>query len=297
MLHGTTIKHAYRLYTGGADSAHNEDLIAVFQNAGLTDILILDGGTSVAQCDYIDAEAGDVVWFVNGFRDCLKDAIAPGRSQQDSVALALVALRTRLHQRIDPGSLPNYAWPIAAMTWLRICETSDGNTVQAWCLGDCKTFVQLAGDKVIDLDPYVNPQEQILQNEIIKLTEQGVVDAAARHERLLPMLRERRVFLNTTPAPTVLCLDPRGPFAARVHTASLEQAVARLAMTDGFYRMVDTYAMFSNEELAALCRTGGVAAMLAHLRAFEAANLGSASLALKRADDASALLCTFAPRA
>lgn len=70
----------------GADGPHNEDLIAVFQNSGQADILILDGRTSVADRDYIDTEAGDVVWLVSGFRDCLKDAIAPGRTQEDSAA-------------------------------------------------------------------------------------------------------------------------------------------------------------------------------------------------------------------
>jgi hypothetical protein len=130
----------------------------------------------------------------------------------------------------------------------------------------------------------------VLQAELARLAAEGVSGVEARRARLMPMLRARREFLNAAAAPTVLCLDPRGPIAAREHSAPLPPGSTLLAMSDGFYRIVDTYAMYSIGELAALCLARGLEAMLRELRDFEADQLGSASLSVKRADDASAAM-------
>jgi NTP pyrophosphatase (non-canonical NTP hydrolase) len=276
-----------------ADGEHNEDLIVVFENDGFTDIVIIDGGSSVADKNYIDSEIGDVVWFVKNFCLYLKKVIGRNRSQEDSVVLALSELHSAFREKTGAVPIPPYAYPIAAMTWLRITDIDGALTLHAYCLGDCKTFLYLPDQTVLDLDPYVNPQELILQAEILKLTQEGVVDVIARRERLMPMLRARREFLNSTASPSVLCLEPRGPIEARVHTAPLDRAAALLAMTDGFYRIVDTYRMHTIEELAHLCLRKDLKSILKELRDFEMASLGSSSLSVKGADDASAMTCSF----
>jgi len=310
--------------SSGADGAHNEDLIAVFEHRGVTDIVILDGGTSVADKNYIDDDMGDVVWFVRNFCEVLKDVLdeaaherkRPARSQEDCLALALGALRARLHAQADRAAIPDYAWPIAAMTWLRVRQEGgddEGNggdggnagesaiNVEVYCLGDCKSFACLPDRTVLDLDPYVNPQELVLQTEILKLRQSGVTGADARRALLMPMLRERRAFLNASPAPTVLCLAPRGPFAARTRTVALAPGAALLAMTDGFYRIVDTYHLLTDHALADLCLRQGLAAAHTLLRDHEAGKAPSQGGAaarepnatVKSADDASAVLAAF----
>jgi hypothetical protein len=66
-----------------------------------------------------------------------------------------------------------------------------------------------------------------------------------------------------------------------------------LAMTDGFYRIVDTYDMHSVEELADLCLRKGLGPVLEELRDLETASAESASRSVKSADDASAVTCHF----
>jgi hypothetical protein len=278
--------------SAGASAGGNEDLVAVYHGDGVTDIVVIDGGTSVADENYIDRERGDVVWFVTHFARALEQANHRDRPQQESVALALRKLRSVFLDQPGAAAMPLYAYPIAAMTWLRLREGEAGMAVQAYCLGDCKAFVQRADGSVLDLDPYVNPQELVLQSELARLAAQGVAGIDERRARLMPMLRARREFLNTAPAPTVLCLDPRGPLIAREHSSPVPRGSTLLAMTDGFYRMVDTYDMHTVEELAALCRAHGLETMMQRLRAFEAGKLGSGSLSVKRADDASAVMCT-----
>jgi hypothetical protein len=278
--------------SAGAHAGSNEDLVVVWRGDGITDIVVIDGGSSVADAPYIDPERGDVVWFVANFATCLEQAIARDRPQQESVALALRSLRAAFLRQAGAAAMPLYAWPIAAMTWLRLRQDDAGLAVQAYCLGDCKAFVQREDGSVLDLDPYVNPQELVLQSELARLAAEGVAGIDDRRARLMPMLRARREFLNTSPSPSVLCLDPRGPLVAREHCAPLQAGSTLLAMTDGFYRMVDTYGMHTIEELAALCRARGLESMMQQLRGFEAGKLGSSSLSVKRADDASAVLCS-----
>ena len=77
----------------------------------------------------------------------------------------------------------------------------------------------------------------------------------------------------------------------RTFTLALGPGDAVLGMTDGFYRIVDPYQLQSAGAMARRCVTEGVAAVLADLRHFEADRQRADSGAVKRADDASAVVC------
>jgi hypothetical protein len=283
--------------SSGAIDGHNEDLIAVMEHDGCIDIVVMDGASSVADRDYIDTEAGDVVWFVNTFAAALADVSTREIDQPQSVLLALERVRARFDERAGERTIPLYAHPIAAMTWIRITDNGDGATLDLYCLGDCKVFLLSPGQDVVDLDPWVNPQEAVVQAQVAQLAAQGVSDAADRRERLLPMLRARREEQNTAEAPGCLCLQPRGPFAARSYTLRADPGAMLLAMTDGFSRIVDTYNLCSIDDLAQRCLRGELSALLAGLRAFESGQSDSASTTVKRSDDASAVAWVCAAHA
>ncbi len=272
-----------------AGGRHNEDLIAVVRGERCTDIVIIDGATPVAEHDYLGAEVSDVVWFVQSFAASLRDAIAEAASQAEGVCAAIEALRPHFLARA--AAMPLYAYPIAAMTWVRVTPGECGATLDLFCLGDCKTMLRPPGGGIVDLDPYTNAQEGILQREIGRLRAEGVTDPAARLQRLMPMLRRRREQQNTAPAPQVLCPLPRGRFDGRSYRVEAAPGSMLLAMTDGFSRIVDTYGLRSAQSLADLCLRDGLAAALAELRGHEAARRSSADHSVKRADDASALTC------
>ncbi len=266
--------------------AHNEDLIATYEREGLTDLVILDGATSLADEDYVDPDAGDVVWFVHAFAMALGEAIAPDRSQADTVVRAIEQVRTEYDRRTGDTAVPSYAWPIAALTWVRIRSGRGEMTLDVWCVGDCKTLLRMPDGRVADLDPYVNPFEAQLLQRVREEAARGD-DPATRLQRLMPVLRERRASQNATTAPASLCLYPHGPFDARCHRVGVEPGTMLLMMTDGFYRLVDTYGIYDDAGLADACRQRGLEAMMSELRAFEQG--GAASIAIKRADDASAI--------
>lgn len=266
---------------------HNEDLIATFEGEGLTDLVILDGATSLADEDYVDREAGDVVWFVRAFALALGEAIAADRSQADTVVRAVEQVRTEYDRRSGDSKVPPYALPIAALTWARIWHEGGRHMLQLWCLGDCKTLLRMPDGRVVDPDPYINPFEAELHQRVRELAGRDDDDPATRLERLMPVLRERRASQNLSHAPGSLCLFPRGPFDARAYQVEVEPGTTVLMMTDGFYRLADPYGLYDDAALAAACHACGLEAMMAELRAYEQS--GAATVSIKRADDASAI--------
>jgi hypothetical protein len=280
---------AVQSISAGAGTQANEDLVMALETRDLTDLLVIDGGTSVADRNYIDEENGDVVWFVRGFAAALAESIAAGRSQEDSLGMALDILRAEYHRRVAGRDMPTYAWPIAALTWIRIVPADAGHRLQLYSLGDCSALACTPDCGAIDLDPFVNPQEAILKAEIARLAGEGLSDPEARRARLLPLLRARREQQNLDPAPITLCLHPQGRFAARSRELTLARNASVLAMTDGFYRLVDTYRLYTHEGLLQRCADSGPAHLLAELRAHEQGLSDADALAVKRADDASAI--------
>lgn len=274
----------------GSVPNRNDDHVAVFTHAGTTDILVIDGGTSVADRDYLDSVQGDVAWFVQGFTDALEHELQPGRSQHDCVRAAVHRVRTRFERLTEQGAMPLHAWPIAALTWLRVDGRDDVHRATLYSLGDCKSLLRTPAGDCIDFDPFVNPQDSVLQAEIAKLRAEGLTDPEQRRERMLPMLRARRAFQNTQPAPAVLCLRPNSAFQARTKNIDLAPGTKLLIMTDGFYRLVDPYLRYTDAGLMEACLERGLPAMLDELRTHEAAVGGTGACAVKAADDASAAI-------
>ncbi|MFZ6770120.1 hypothetical protein ACO0LM_23965 [Undibacterium sp. Di26W] len=271
-----------------ASTNKNEDLVTSFRHQdGTLDMLVFDGASSVSDHHYLDIDLGDPAWFVQQFAAALKQVATSVLSQADSMQLALQVLREQHSAPLQVAAMPCYAWPIAALTWLRV--DANGEDANIYALGDCKSFLLDAHAKVSDLDPYDNPQEGLLKSAIHTLQQEGL-DEQARWARLLPMLRERRVSQNMHPQPSVLCLYPQGRFAAREHRIKLAQSDRVLIMTDGFYRLVDSYYLYDTAGLMQACATRGLLALMQELREHEAGKSGG--MTVKKADDATvAMLC------
>jgi hypothetical protein len=278
--------------SSGAAGHANEDHAAVFEQDGLADIVMLDGASSVAQQDYIDRDGGDVAWFVRRFSAAFGASLRQRVPQEQAVRSAVDTVRAEFEDRTAGLAVPVYAWPIAAMTWVRIMPAGAASELIVFCLGDCKALLLRPDGSVQDLDPWTNPQEAVVQDAIAALVREGIGDPALRRERLLPMLRRRREEQNTATQPQSLCLAPAGPFAARRYTVRAERGATLLVMTDGFYRLVDPYGLHTDPSLLRACARRGPEYLLAELRQHEQAS-GGAGMAVKQADDASAVVWHF----
>lgn len=273
------------LSSAAADKS-NEDLIASHLHGdGTLDVLIFDGASSVSDQHYLDKQCGDPAWFVQQFAATLLQVAAPAIKQADSLDLALHTLHEQHSKLLQSTTMPVYARPIAAITWLRV--HTDGKHASIYALGDCKAFLLDAEGKASELDPYINPQEGILKTAIEQLKQEGL-DEQARWARLLPMLRERRVAQNMSEHPSILCLYPQGRFAAREHHIPLTSSGHLLLMSDGFYRLVDSYHLYDDQSLMQACATRGPDALMQELRAHEAGKADG--MTVKKTDDASVVM-------
>ncbi|QOY92567.1 hypothetical protein IM543_13150 [Massilia sp. UMI-21] len=276
--------------SSGAQAHHNEDWAGHVRGPRGTDLFIIDGASPVADRDYIDPLDGDVVWFVRRVAAALCAGSASAQDQAAAVHAAADAAYREFCERSAGRSIPLHAWPIAALTWVRARQLGDGHRLDLYCLGDCKVLMRTPDGAVHDLDPFVNPQEAILRAEIAILQAAGLDDDATRQARLMPILRARREFQNTVAGTNALCLRPNGPFGARSVAVDAPAGATLLCMTDGFYRLVDTYELLTPESLFTLCMEHGLPAALDVLRRHEAHMQDAAATTVKRADDASAIL-------
>ncbi len=276
--------------SSGARAHRNEDLAIATESRHGCELLVIDGATSVAERDYIDPVHGDVCWFVGHFAAALQERMDAEPTQHDAVQSAIEPVYARFQELGAQHSMPLYAWPIAALSWVRARACGTGHQLALYCLGDCTILMRTPDGEVRDLDPFVNPQEAIVRAEVARLKAEGVADAATRFSRLLPMLRARRVSQNTAPHTNSLCLRPNGALGARSCTVDAPAGSSILVMSDGFYRLVDTYGLHTPDSLFALCIDGGLQAALEQLRAHEAAARAAAPAVVKAADDASAVL-------
>lgn len=277
----------YSLVSAGAGHV-NEDYVAVHERDGWTDIVLMDGATPLTAERYIGAGASDPAWFVRRFGADLGAVLQADASQEDMVQAALA--RTRAAWQAAGGSLDTapWAWPIATLSWVRVRPAAVGASFELYCLGDSKVLLRLPDGMARDLDPFENPQEQATQAAVAALVAEGVTDPAARWDRLLPMLRARRAEQNMAVPPFVLCLQPHGAFAARTARLTAPPGAALVVMSDGLYRLVDTYGVHSDASLLDACVRDGLDAVLDALRRFEHGG-AAAGRAAKISDDASAV--------
>ena len=284
----------YTLASSAGKGRINEDVVVVYERDGFTDLVLMDGATPLTPERCVAAGASDPAWFVRRFAQDLGRVLRADGSQDALVLEALDYTRAAYRAAGGHADVPPYAWPIATLAWVRVSapDAAAGHALDLFCLGDSKILLQLPDGTVRDLDPFENPQEQATQAAVAALVAEGILDPAERWTRLLPMLRARRHEQNTAASPPVLCLEPRGPFAARRTRVTAPPGTLLLVLSDGLYRLVDTYCLHSDGSLLDACRARGLDALLDELRAFEAGK-GAAGLAAKTADDASAIAWRF----
>jgi len=277
----------------GARPPRNDDCASFcLHNADFADLWVIDGATSIAERAYIDGTQGDPAWFVQTLNRYLEQHACVPKSPQQIIELAICGVGQEFRRWQSAVQMPLYARPVAAITWVRVRRDQRLKwSLDIYALGDCKAFMEV-NELVRDMDPYVNPHEASLASRVRELQINGVRDESEIRILLASLLRDRRQEQNLAERPSVLCLEPRGELRARRHSYTIPMDRLRvLLMTDGFYRLVDTYHVYSDSELFQACAAKGLRGVLNELRNLEAAWPTSWSGLLKRSDDASALLC------
>jgi hypothetical protein len=132
--------------------------------------------------------------------------------------------------------------------------------------------------------------EQLL-HEIIS----GPPTHAERMQNVRPRILDNRALRNRLPGYHVLApdVDTTGRFEQRAFARAEVEGV--LMMTDGFYRLVDTYHQYTDASLFDAALERGLSSLLAELRAIERSDPECVEYPrIKAEDDATALRIVFA---
>jgi len=263
---------------------HGDDLWGEAGNA----VWVQDGATGLAAARILPEAASDAAWFVEAIDRELRSAdwTLPAHRVLPP-AVAAVATRFRSEARNIPSDTST--WPAGCIAIVRL----DGRSVELTNLGDCRLLFRHADGgptQAFGSSP-VSALDQQLVRHMMALRGQGVTEPDALWASLVPLMREGRRLRNIDGGYWVLDVHGRGLRHAQHVTLPAEQVGHVLMMTDGFYRLVDTYEAFSDHGLLDAALSRGLGELFEELRAIEATDEGCTAFPrIKARDDATAVL-------
>jgi hypothetical protein len=275
------------LTTGSVDGK-NEDRVGT-SNFGENDFFwVIDGGSSVADINYLNKNVGDVEWFSEEISSILKEEISHQSDLRKIVSSCISRLREDYFSCIGGNSVvPRYAWPIAALSLLRVFPKSESVQIDLLELGDCITLIKEPGQVTYRFGGgWDTHAEEELQKRVSSIRSHHNLSDSDLKDRVLPFLRKRREEQHEMEQPVILGLNPAAGKSARLHQSSVPYGTQIAMMSDGFFRLVESYRLYSPDELIKELRTFGTENCMKALRNFENNASGSSEL-LKKGDDAS----------
>ena len=257
---------------------------------------VLDGATGLADGRLLPGPS-DAAWLAAAYDDLLRthadrDDLGPRRLLAELIetvaaSFAAQALRPPEHR---------YELPSAGMVLVRLRR----GRLEYARLGDCRAILAPAGGPVVSTRrPPLHRLDARAVRRLVALRRQDPQAAhAALRRALLDELRANRGRLNQAGGYWVLGTDPAAARHAETGGVPLTAGPVRgLLVSDGFYRLVDTFRAYPDDAaLLARALARGLAPLLAELRALEDADPECVAVPrLKPRDDATALLFEARP--
>ncbi len=192
---------------------------------------------------------------------------------------------------------PGFELPSAGVAFVRLA----GGRLEYARLGDCRAILGLPDGRTVSTRrSTLHRLDSRVTGKMQELRRRGLAGGYAEARRAVQDdLRANRDLLNRPGGYWALGLDPEA--ARRMEVGAVAAApgapIAGLLVSDGFYRLVDTFgACRDDAALLSEARARGLATMLAELRGLEDADPECVSHPrLKPKDDATALLFEAVP--
>lgn len=270
--------------TSSSTSAINEDEAAFTRDEGW----VLDGATSVSgrrRTSGGRAES-DASWFVREFSDGL-------RRRPAELPVARWA-RAVLDELVGKAGAHWADWSsrdVPSASYAHV-QVRDG-AAQFFNLGDCRILYQADGGPVT---LFGSCEVQRLDDALLRAYQhlrrsEPELDHARAWACLVPTIRAHRRLMNVPGGYWILSPDGLGLEHLQRVEVPFDRELRALLVTDGLYRLVDTYGQASVDGFFARAfERGGLPAMVDELRALEAADHTAARYArVKLQDDATAL--------
>jgi hypothetical protein len=275
------------------DTSANADWATVVEGT----VVLLDGAAPVAK-ERVSSYDNDTVWLVRRFPDHLAAGLAAARAALvapgatvDIPALVESARASLAHEYAGLCQRAGFVPAETPFACLAIAHAA-GARLELFNLGDQTTLVRGHGGRCLGKlgESAVRELDRQALELLVRELRAGVEPHAARHARIRPAILRNRALRNQLAGYDVL--DVNVSCAERFEHQSFEPADARdlLMMSDGFYRLVDTFGRYDDASLFQAAEHNGLAALLAELRSIEDDDPEcSRHPRFKRHDDATAL--------
>jgi hypothetical protein len=286
-------------------SASNADWSSVLPET----VVLLDGAAPVVNEPVSNCD-NDAVWLVRSFPDRLADQLAEARARDVTTAVDRAGIESAALDwaEVDIAELAEAARSDLEREYAELCRRAGlmpaetpfaclcivhdaGERLEILNLGDLTTIVRGRDDRLQKLGE--NAVRELDRQAVELLARElaaGVEPHSARHARIRPTLLANRALRNRLAGYDVL--DVRSSCRGRFERLSCPRGEIRdlLLMSDGFYRLVDTFGRYTDTSLFEAAERRGLDALLEELRTLEEDDPEcTAHLRFKRHDDATAL--------
>jgi hypothetical protein len=274
------------------DAASNADWSSVTSKL----VVLLDGAAPLVD-EQVSAHANDAIWLVRRFVELLQAQFEecsrePSRARPNTNIPALVeAARIEVAREYEElcggaGFVPADT-PFACLA----IAHDGGDRLELFNMGDLTTFVRGHDGELLKLG--ASAVRELDRQAIERLGHElaaGIEPHAARLARIRPTLLANRARRNRLAGYDVL--DVNASCLGRFEQIARPRGATRdlLLMSDGFYRLVDTFGRYGDRALLEAVERRGLGALLDELRELESADAECvAHPRFKRYDDATAL--------
>lgn len=227
--------------------------------------VLLDGATPKASIT-VSLRANDTVWLVRRFVELWPTLASTVADAAERAELARLALRDELEALcVKAGASPDEG-PFACLA----ITHDTGAHVELLNMGDLTLLLRRRDGSVLRLgESAVRELDRRAIAGIERALAAGVVPHAERLRSIAPLLGDNRALRNVLPGyevlePGVCCVD-----RFQRWTFGRADVRALLLMSDGFYRLVDTFGAYSDLSLFDAVERRGLASLLGELRGIE----------------------------
>lgn len=275
----------------GSGPGPNEDAIGMAFDGESGAAWVLDGATGLADRNFVPGADTDARWYATRLAAILADLSLEPAPPNVLLHRAIARIDAEYRRLVGPDldTVPAYGFPSAAGVWLRWNEE---RRLDYAGLGDCRVLVRGADGAVRRLGQTGDdPGDRLVNRAVTALQAGGIADPAAVWVHLLDRVRAARSGMNRPDGYWVFGIVPAAADHCDTDQMILDPGSQVLMVSDGFYRLVDTYHAFTAESLVTGAAELGLDALYSRLRAIEADDAACRCYPrLKPGDDASAVL-------
>jgi hypothetical protein len=261
----------------------NEDIAGNMKTA----VWVMDGATGLGDEQLLPgvSDAAWLVQHVDAFLRAHADDASLDMTELFAGAIEDVRM-TYQHSKLRDAQA-RYELPSAGIVFVRCAS----NGIEYARLGDCTGVFALANRLVSMSRSRLHSLDEQVLDKMSAPQRQGVQDYASLRRAIRDDLRANRNLANVAGGYWVLGIEPEAANHMETGAIALERPATALLMSDGFYRVVDTFHVIADNQLVAWAMDEGLAAILAAVRHLEARDADCIRYPrFKPQDDATALL-------